>query len=296
MSQLSKNSAASLPSSVNSGPTAAKRSVQKRREVVSLIRRSQRSVQLVLMCALILLSHSAAADVVVAHEDEARSPTFLLISGTITKADIHVVSNALSRQKASTPEVMVFLDSGGGDLDAAIEIGRLIHRKVSVAGTTDKMSFVLGTTINAPAHRGSPVYCASACVLILSAAQERLGGPRIGIHRPYSVRLGADDQDWVRSAAYASVASKLKDYLREMAMPVELFDEMMRVPAERVRWLSDAEQAAFGLAAQRAVLKGSPASQMVAQLGAVTRHYLDQKALAAKPCPGGRPGSLTCLD
>lgn len=296
MSQPSKNSAASLPLSVISGPTTAKRPVQERLKDVSLVRRSQRSVQLVLMSALIFLSRVAAADVVVAHENDVSSPTFLLISGTITKADIPIVSSALSRQKAATPEVMVFLDSGGGDVDAAIEIGRLIHRKVAVAGTTDKMAFVLGTTINAPAHRGSPVYCASACVLILSAAKERLGGQRIGIHRPYSVRLGTDDQNWLRSAAYASVADKLKGYLQEMAMPVELFDEMMRVPAERVRWLSDAEQAAFGLSGQGAAARGSPQSQIVAQLGSATRQFLDQKALAAKPCPGGRPGSLTCFD
>jgi len=293
MSQIPKQRASSLPPSGNSGPAAAKLSVTRR--LAALIMRARCIVQFAALGAFLLVCHTANADVTVEHQDQLRLPTFLLISGTITKADVPVVSNALSRQKASVPEVMVFLDSGGGDVDAAMEIGRLIRNRVSVAGTADKMQFVLGATVNSPLHPRVATYCASACVLILCAAKERLGGPRIGIHRPYSVRQGPSDQDWMRSAAYASVATKLKDYLQEMAMPAGLFEEMMRVPADGVRWLSGAEQAAFRLSGQGAAATASPPTQVVAQLGAATREFLDRKAHAARACPG-RPDFLNCMN
>lgn len=251
-------------------------------------------VQIAVLSASVFPAHWAAADVIVSHQDQLRSPTVLLISGTITKGDIPVVAAALSSKKASVPEVMVFLDSGGGDVDAAMEIGRLIRKKVSVAGAADKMALVLGTAVASSPHEGTATYCASACILILCAAEERLGGLRVGIHRPYSVRLGPS-ADWTATAAYASVAIRLKDYLQDMGMPAQLFEEMMRVPAETVRWLSGREQVAFGLSGLRTAVGGSTTPEMVAELGPATRDFLQQKARAAKACPG-RSDSLGCLN
>jgi hypothetical protein len=227
--------------------------------------RSRRIARIAAVSAIGLSVHSAAADVVVSYEDQPDSPTFVQISGTITRTDISVVAAALGHEKTSIPEVIVSLDSDGGDVDAAMDIGRLLRKKASVAGTTDRMAIVFGRRSGVSFNGLSGALCASACVLVMCGGAERLGGLRVGIHRPYSVRLGPKS-DGTGSAAYAAMTQRLKDYLEEMGMPARLFDEMMQVPAQSVRWLSEREQEAFGLGGKYAAAADSGRAQMVASV------------------------------
>jgi hypothetical protein len=59
------------------------------------------------------------------------------------------------------------LDSPGGDVDSAIEIGRLLRERSADADVHHDMA------------------CVSACVLMLVAGKAREIEGKVGIHRPY---------------------------------------------------------------------------------------------------------------
>lgn len=92
----------------------------------------------------------------------------------------------------------VFINSGGGSIEAAMAIGRLLRARaldVSVTHTdlivcaTAKRNCAAGAVgKDAKALRGLPnsysAYCASACTLVLAAGTERLASPwsHVGVH------------------------------------------------------------------------------------------------------------------
>ena len=92
----------------------------------------------------------------------------------------------------------VFINSGGGSIEAAMAIGRLLRARaldVSVTHTdlivcaTAKQNCAAGAVgNNVKAIRGLPnsysAYCASACTLVLAAGVERLASPwsHVGVH------------------------------------------------------------------------------------------------------------------
>lgn len=121
------------------------------------------------------------------------------------------------------------LNSSGGDIEAAIGIGRLLR----------KMSAQVIVPINGT--------CYSACVFIAAGGVSRsLGDDKIGIHRPYSTRT--DDRDFTTvQAEFNRIAALAKAYLQEMNVSPALYDEMVSVPPEEIRILSVSELNGFGL-------------------------------------------------
>jgi len=106
-------------------------------------------------------------------------PTYVSIAGTIGKDDVRKLRALIAHtgQKPIPIDLVVSLDSDGGDMEAAMEIGRLIRTKRA-------WTMVAG-------DRGRDSACASACVLILCAGSHRVSGGRVGIHRPFSSAVGA---------------------------------------------------------------------------------------------------------
>ena len=96
---------------------------------------------------------------------------------------------------AGSRKLPVFVNSGGGSIEAAMAIGRMLHdRKLDVSVT--KTDFDLCPAASGGckgkrqrAARGKPnsydAYCASACTLLLAAGERRLVSPwsRVGVHQ-----------------------------------------------------------------------------------------------------------------
>lgn len=112
----------------------------------------------------------------------------------------------------------VWLNSLGGDVLSAIKIGRYIREK----------------HLNTVVIKNSE--CASACVLILLGGETRRVIGRVGIHRPYSVKLSSSVQD--SSQSFSDINRILKEYFRDMNIPMSVLNEMNSVPPESVRWLN----------------------------------------------------------
>lgn len=129
------------------------------------------------------------------------------------------VARALGRPVA----LRVDVDSAGGEVFAALEIGRALRAEgASIAVAPDAS-------------------CLSACVFVLMGARERriAPGARVGIHRP---SVDAD-----RPALAAALSGALALYADEMDVPRGIVDAMMSVPPDRMRELGPAALARYGL-------------------------------------------------
>lgn len=118
--------------------------------------------------------------------------------GAIVGGTTQAFENAL--QLIGDRKVPVFISSPGGDVDAAVAIGRMLrehHLTVAVAKTkfdgcapTDK---VCGKERELADYRGTAatkaVECASSCVIILAAGEKRFVAPdaKVGVHQVSTV-------------------------------------------------------------------------------------------------------------
>lgn len=153
----------------------------------------------------------------------------VFVSGEITYADVEsaaVLSNLLRNGKQKIADNTVWLASNGGDIDAGMELGRLL-RKWGV------FTFV-----------GKDDQCFSACVFAFMGGERRSVAGRLGIHRPYFSFTG-DAPD--RKARFRHMQRTLRDYVEEMDFPASLYEAVMLVPPESIRILSVADLKRFYL-------------------------------------------------
>lgn len=162
----------------------------------------------------------------------------------------------------TTPTFRLF--SQGGDIRAAIEIGRQI-RKMSAK-----------TVVPVPGQ------CYSACVFIFAGGVERMMFGELGIHRPYSIQTGERNYDTVQKEQ-RETAGLAKAYLQEMNVLPALYDAMVTVPPDKLRILSRSEIIEFGLGVD-------PVHQEIENASDAKRYnlsmplYLSRKAEADSSC------------
>lgn len=174
------------------------------------------------------------------------------------------------RQKLSGNTV--WLASEGGDLDASLEIGRVLRRMgaFTVVGKSDQ--------------------CASACVFAFMGGERRAVAGQLGIHRPY-FPFTQDTPD--RQARFRHLQKTVRGYIEEMDFPSSFYETMMLVPPETMKFLDPAELKRF-------YLQGiSPSSEDLADAAAARRlnltmmAYLQKKA-KAPACVFPVPGEHRC--
>ena len=148
------------------------------------------------------------------------------LRGRIDRSRLRLFEEALRRrddaQRALGRRVELRVDAGthGGEVFAAMEIGRLLRREA------------------ASIHVARGAECSSACVFVLMGATARSVAPgaRVGIHRP---SLG----DARRGALVESMAAQVVLYAEQMKVPERIVDDMMAIPADRLRYLTPADLA-----------------------------------------------------
>lgn len=160
------------------------------------------------------------------------------LRGAIDASRLQLLKSALTRRDVAQRalhrdiEVRIDLDTQGGEVFAALEIGQILrdqHASITVR---------------------SGASCISACVFVLMGATRRHidKGARIGIHRP---SLGAARQGGPKEsgedAIVEAMSTRLVDYAAQMNIPRRIVDEMMRIPADRVRLLRPSDLAAYGI-------------------------------------------------
>ena len=143
------------------------------------------------------------ADVVVF--DRTESSLFVDISGTITNLDAKTFEDAI--QDLGSRRLYIRLDSVGGDVFAAMNIGRLIRKHDGV------------TIISVPSR------CYSGCALIFIAGVMRHNLGELGLHRPYQVLVLQDRQ--TNEKQLARLLTLLRQYVAEMGAAEDFYDQMI---------------------------------------------------------------------
>lgn len=205
-------------------------------------------IVLILVTTLILATE-AQSEVSVRNHDAVLDPSgfqileapHLFISGVITGETANRVNQLIGRaQNASSmsyssgdPVLSVILDSPGGDVTAAIEIGRLFRKHFA---STYVMS-------------GSN--CNSACVLAFMGGVRRTlpADSTIGLHRP-RFKNQASFADLSADEAfkeYDSLANETLEYFEEMRVSTRVFEIMMSVSSGDIKYLSAEDASQIGL-------------------------------------------------
>lgn len=146
----------------------------------------------------------------------------LTLSGEIKKSDI------IELQKLLPKHNVIWLNSSGGDVSAAMDIGRLLRQSHIVALIDYNQ------------------VCASACVFVLAGSPSRIVEGKVGIHRPY---LPHDDATTVKEqkASYDSLREIIVNYLEFMNINPTLYDDMFRISSSNIKFLSTEELVLYGL-------------------------------------------------
>ncbi len=172
----------------------------------------------------------------------------------------------------------VFIDSGGGAVDDAMAMGRLIrerHLDVAVAQTIPDCP---GCAPGLALPRSPGAVCASACVLVLAAGTSRVGGlaTHVGVHqmsmkgirvvkqqtfRVFDRNVGGTGREigrellserTVSSTSFTAPASpetndRVAHYLEAMGIGAGLMPLMLSTPSTSIRWLTPREERSTGL-------------------------------------------------
>lgn len=171
-----------------------------------------------------------------------RCPVAVGFSGEITRESIRPLREILSTMlKAAQPPPLISLNiaSPGGDVAAALSFATFLRE-----GKFHDL-YVNVT------RKG----CSSACVFILAGAFHRSVNGPVGVHRPYlseeTVReMGYEDLQ----QTYDALLPTVRAFFRTVNVRESLADEMWQIPSHRMKFLSAAELASYGLSADDLVL------------------------------------------
>ena len=155
----------------------------------------------------------------------------LTIKGEIKKGDSQKVKSILDnacyeKSRYKLPNLVTFtvvLNSDGGDVDEAIQMGRVIRAKGAVTRVWFKDS------------------CLSSCVFVLAGGQMRIPLGKIGIHRPYFANLNPNASIADIQQSRDRMLTEITKYFRDMDIGSSLADEMMSIPPEKMKILSQSQ-------------------------------------------------------
>lgn len=186
----------------------------------------------------------------------------VFLAGEITRADVDsaaLMVGLLGSGRQKIAGNTVWLSSNGGDIDASMELGRLLRDRglYTLVGKGDQ--------------------CLSACVFVFMGGERRSVAGRLGIHRPF-FPYTYETPD--RQARFRHLTRVLREYIDELDFPASLYEAVMLVPPESMQFLTPGELKTY-------YLEGiSPSSEdrldalAARRLGLSMRAYLQHKATA----------------
>lgn len=151
------------------------------------------------------------------------------LSGEITRRDLDsalVMERLIKNGQQKLSDNVLWLGSGGGDVDVGMELGRLL-RKLGIFTFVDKGD-----------------RCNSACVFAFMGGERRSVAGQLGIHRPFFPNT-QDLPD--RAARFRHLTKTLRDFVDEMDFPASLYEAVMLVPPESMQVVSAADLKRFYL-------------------------------------------------
>ncbi len=190
--------------------------------------------------------------------------TFTL-RGPISSGTVATLQKQLSERPQGKPVVIV-VDSEGGDVEAAMSLGRAIRAAAPVGVIVFQSD------------------CLSACVLAIAGATNRqLKAGRIGIHRPYS--SGPPATSFTTNAArFKDLEGRIRLYLNEMNLPTALLDEMLRYEPQTMHVMTQEELSRYRLEGSDYIWQDQVDSRQAQRYGLDKGTYLSRQAKADRLC------------
>ncbi len=176
--------------------------------------------KLVYLVGALVVTGSAHAAVVQKMPQTEGSPDIIFVTGVIEPND-DVQFNQIA---ATTSQAIVLLNSEGGSVLPALEIGRAIRLKGFATAVA------------------SDTLCASACALTWLAGTPRLAGEgaNIGFHASYVVSNGSSNVSGVANALIGA-------YLNQLGLSEDAIVFVTSAPPEGMAWLSGQQANELGL-------------------------------------------------
>lgn len=189
----------------------------------------------------------------------------LYLEGRISPDDVAIFKRSLEKAEGYGL-LMLILNSEGGDIATAIEIGRLVRRwpRSLVMLSQDSK-------------------CFSACVFVLAGGLHRHVDGKVGIHRPFSSTTNSNTYESSQKT-FRTLEQSAKAFLKDMNVPTTLYDEMMSVPPQKLRLLTEQELARFGIGQNDPVYQDNLDAETARALGLEKEAYLGRKERADRIC------------
>lgn len=178
--------------------------------------------------------------------------------GEIAAKDVVELKKYIGRSPVGY--VVLYVNSRGGDWEAAMALGRLLRASRS-AVTVDEGSL-----------------CLSSCILLLAGATTRIVDERarVGIHRPFSSSTKPVSFEQAQ-AQYRRLEEQTREYLREMNMPESLWDAVVATSPEKMKILSHKELETFRLSGKDPALQEVEDSDAARKYGITKEVYFERK-------------------
>ena len=158
----------------------------------------------------------------------------LQIEGSISQLDLDIIRSALDRY-SRPPFIIAYLNSSGGEIYSALEIGRIFRRHYATVHVGNHSNF------NSQPSTG----CLSACVLIYASGVAKNIDPYvdgIGVHQSFLSRGHVEAlsvEDGIRLLKENNEI--LGRYFEEMGVSQELLALSNSIPANQIRFLNEQE-------------------------------------------------------
>lgn len=194
-----------------------------------------------------------------------RSNCSFYLEGRIGPDDVAIFKRSLEKA-GGYGLLMLFLNSEGGDITTAIEIGKLVRRwpNSSVVVTENSK-------------------CFSACVFVLAGGLHRVVHGKVGIHRPFNVTTNSNTYESSQKT-FRTLEQSAKAFLKDMNVPTTLYDEMMSVPPQTLRLLTEQELARFGIGQSDPAYQDNSDAEAARAYGLDKEAYLYRKERADRLC------------
>jgi hypothetical protein len=222
----------------------------------------------------LLLASPAGAEVLVSIQPMIGKPDSVLLritlKGSIARkdfGDLDGLVQGFDEKMKGKWSAIVELDSTGGNIDAALDIGRLLRQR------------------EFPAIVDRGAQCLSACVYVLAGAPRRVVNQygTVGIHRPYDPNDQADTPEQ-QKAKQTRWAASIKQFLASVNVPARLYEDSLFIPPDRMKVLSGSELQQYGLNANDPYVDEADEIREAKRLGLSRQELGRRKAEARVKC------------
>jgi hypothetical protein len=171
-----------------------------------------RGLRIAIVALSLVSARQSLAEVQLIDNQDGWEP-LLIFRGTISKADADYVT-LQSEGKYKNKRLAVSLGSEGGNVAAAMAIGRIIRRNEWIVAVHQNWK------------------CYSSCALIYIAGVSRVNVGEIGLHRPYFSE-SLDRQEIGRAAPI--MLQKVREYVQSMGVTDSFYEQMVNTEPSEIR-------------------------------------------------------------